>query len=99
MSTVPNGETRWRSTINGFNSQLEQSHSGIPSRSLSGSGIATIQITAEESHFRRQTDEQSRIVSLCSTCWEIVALSADIWEVELSEATHECPLRAMAEFS
>ena len=51
----------------------------------------TVEVRIEEARFRRQTDADGSVISLCNVCWETVAISVDISEVELAEGTHECP--------
>jgi hypothetical protein len=47
-------------------------------------------IRVEEDRFKRQTHSDGRTISLCLTCFETVAMSADLDEVELLEGTHQC---------
>lgn len=51
----------------------------------------TVDVRIEEARFRQQTDSDGGVISLCNTCYETVIISADMAEVELAEATHECP--------
>jgi hypothetical protein len=53
--------------------------------------LSNIKIEAVESKFRQQTLPDGSIVSLCYSCGETAARSHDLAEVEIGEATHECP--------
>jgi hypothetical protein len=50
-----------------------------------------VSIQAEEERFKRQYHSDGRTISLCLTCFETVAMSADLDEVEIFEGTHQCP--------
>ncbi len=50
-----------------------------------------ITVRVEEERFKRQFHGDGRTISLCLTCFETVAMSMDIEEVELLEGTHQCP--------
>jgi hypothetical protein len=50
----------------------------------------TIKLEVEESKFKRQEDGEGNTVSICLVCYETIAISTEIGDVELSERTHEC---------
>jgi hypothetical protein len=50
----------------------------------------TVNLKVEEDRFKRQVDSDGTTISLCLGCWDTVAMSADISEIELAESTHEC---------
>lgn len=45
---------------------------------------------AAEDRFRRQTQPDGNIRSLCLTCWESVAVTTDSAERDAAEAIHQC---------
>jgi hypothetical protein len=56
----------------------------------------TVDVKAEQERFRRVTNSNGEIVSLCYECYETVALSADVAEVEVAEGTHQCAVGDIA---
>jgi hypothetical protein len=54
-----------------------------------------VEVKVEEERFRRITNSDGEIVSLCYACCETVAIAADIAEVELAEGTHHCSISEM----
>jgi hypothetical protein len=50
-----------------------------------------IRVENEDERFKRQTDSDGTIISLCLNCWLTVAMSAEIADIETAEDTHECP--------
>jgi hypothetical protein len=52
--------------------------------------VEHVEIRVEEERFKRQNHSDGQTISLCLTCYETVAISADLDEVELLEGTHQC---------
>jgi hypothetical protein len=52
--------------------------------------VETIKVTPVEDRFRRQTDADGTIISLCYDCCATVAMSAEIGDVEIAEELHTC---------
>jgi hypothetical protein len=51
----------------------------------------TVVVEAVETRFRRQVHPDGRTISLCHQCYETVAFSDNLDDVEALENTHECP--------
>jgi hypothetical protein len=56
----------------------------------------TVEVNVEEDRFRRITNSDGEVVSLCYECYETVVISADMTEVEIAERTHQCSVGDLA---
>ena len=65
-------------------------HTKFVAKAIKDFLAATIEIQTKERPFRRQVNSDGETISLCLKCCELVIISADIADVELSEDTHEC---------
>jgi hypothetical protein len=52
---------------------------------------ANVGVVREEDRFRRSTDDDGKTRSICYECFDTVAVSYDIAEIDLAESLHQCP--------
>ena len=52
---------------------------------------STVEIDSEEDKFKRSTDADGKIRSICYVCFDSVAVSYALADIEVAESTHECP--------
>ena len=64
-----------------------QRHQGALKQFLS----SNVEISQEEEKFKHSYDADGRIRSICYECFESVAVSFEIADIELAESIHECP--------
>jgi hypothetical protein len=71
-------------------------HTKFVAKAIKDFLAAAIEVQARERPFRRQVNGDGETISLCLECCELVIISADIADVELSEDTHQCSVGDIA---